>query len=51
MVGTYDLSASMGKPGRYEEKDVVDALDRVIKVTKASDVSLGFHVISSKAKK
>lgn len=49
MVGPYDLSASMGKPGRYEEEDVVEALDRVIKVTKASNVSLGFHVIPSRA--
>ena len=49
IVGPYDLSASMGKPGEFESPDVVEAIERVIKIGKMSDKSLGFHVIPSKA--
>lgn len=51
IVGPYDLSASMGKPGRYDEPDVVEALKRVDEITLASGKPLGFHVISSDHKK
>lgn len=49
IVGPYDLSASMGKPGEFDAPEVVEALKRVVEVTKKSDKSLGFHVIPSKA--
>jgi len=49
IVGPYDLSASMGFPGKYHRDDVKDALKRVDKITKASSKALGFHVIDSSA--
>ncbi len=49
IIGPYDLSGSMGYPGDYDRDDVKDALNRVKKVCKQNNKSLGFHVISSKA--
>lgn len=51
IVGPYDLSGSMGKPGNYDEPDVVDALNRVKKVCKNNNFPLGFHVIQSESNK
>jgi 2-dehydro-3-deoxyglucarate aldolase len=51
IVGPYDLSASMGKPGRYDDPDVIEALERIDVVTKKANKPLGFHVISSDHKK
>lgn len=47
IVGPYDLSASMGKPGRYDEPDVVQALRTIDELTLKAGKPLGFHVISS----
>lgn len=47
IVGPYDLSASMGYPGDYNRDDVLEALQKVESTTKASNKSLGFHVIES----
>lgn len=47
IVGPYDLSASMGKPGKYEEEDVQKALEQVDETCKKSKKPLGFHVIQS----
>lgn len=47
LVGPYDLSASMGFPGQYSRKEVLNALNHVEKTTKKSKKSLGFHVIES----
>lgn len=50
IVGPYDLSASMGKPGEYHLPEVKEALERVNKVTKSLNKPLGFHVIQSEMK-
>lgn len=47
IVGPYDLSASMGKPGRFEEEDVQRVLQKVDEITLKKNKPLGFHVISS----
>lgn len=47
IVGPYDLSGSMGKPGRYDEPDVVEALNTVKKICIENNFPLGFHVIQS----
>ena len=47
IVGPYDLSASMGYPGKYNRNDVLEALNKVEKTTLNSNKSLGFHVIES----
>ncbi len=51
IVGPYDLSGSMGKPGRYDDADVVEALEKVKKSCFKYKKPLGFHVIHSNHKK
>ena len=51
IVGPYDLSASMGKPGMFNDDDVIEVLDRIDKITLSKKKPLGFHVISSDHKK
>lgn len=45
IVGPFDLSASLNKPGRYNEPEVVRAIERIEEVCKARKKPLGFHVI------
>jgi 2-dehydro-3-deoxyglucarate aldolase len=47
IIGPYDLSASLGKPGEFDDPDVAIALKKVVETTLSSNVSLGFHEISS----
>ena len=47
IVGPYDLSASMGKPGMFHDSDVKEVLDRIDQITLSKNKPLGFHVISS----
>lgn len=49
IVGPYDLSGSMGRPGEFGHPDVVQALERVTEVSSKYDVAAGFHVISPSA--
>ena len=51
IVGPYDLSASMGKPGLYDDEDVKEVLNRIDIVTKKMKKPLGFHVIDSNHEK
>lgn len=45
IVGPYDLSGSLGRPGQFDHPDVKDALDQVRKVAKDKNALAGFHVI------
>ena len=45
-IGPYDLSASMGKPGKFEDKDVVEALNKYKKIALEHDKKIGIHVIN-----
>ena len=45
IIGPYDLSGSMGKPGKYDEPDVKEALRKYESVAKTYDKWMGFHVI------
>jgi 2-keto-3-deoxy-L-rhamnonate aldolase RhmA len=47
IVGPYDLSASMNKPGDFDDLEVLQALEIVKERTVSVNKSLGFHVISS----
>ena len=47
IVGPYDLSASLGYPGEYHRKEVLDAIEKIEKITKKSNKSLGFHIIEA----
>ena len=45
MIGPYDLSASMGKPGRFEEADVQEAIQRVRQAGERAGKAGGIHVV------
>ncbi|MFX0137643.1 MAG: HpcH/HpaI aldolase/citrate lyase family protein [Candidatus Hodarchaeota archaeon] len=44
-IGPYDLSGSMGKPGRFEDPDVKDVLDEYETIAKKYDKLIGVHVV------
>ncbi len=45
IIGPYDLSGSMGKPGQYDLPEVKEAIEKVEKACKKKNKPLGFHVI------
>ncbi len=45
IVGPYDLSGSMGKPGRYEEQDVLSKLKQYEEISKKFNKPFGYHVV------
>lgn len=45
IVGPYDLSGSMGKPGCYEDADVKEALESFKMACRRHQMPMGFHVI------
>lgn len=47
IVGPYDLSGSVGRPGEYDHPDVRWALEEVERVMATSSVPGGFHVVHS----
>jgi len=47
IVGPYDLSASMNKPGMFYDEDVKEVLAEIDRITLEKSKSLGFHVIES----
>ena len=51
IVGPYDLSASMGKPGKYNEKDVQDALKLYEQKSIDLNIPMGYHVVEVDYKK
>ena len=44
-IGPYDLSGSMGKPGKYDDDDVKEVLQRYEDIAKKYDKLIGFHVV------
>lgn len=50
MVGPYDLSASMGRPGDFDHPDVTGALVRVLEVSGSLNALSGIHVIPPDAR-
>jgi 2-dehydro-3-deoxyglucarate aldolase len=44
-IGPYDLSGSMGKPGRFDDDDVKEVLNNYEELVKEYDKLIGFHVI------
>ncbi len=45
IIGPYDLSGSMGKPGKFEDIDVKQAITKVEEICKSKNKPLGYHVI------
>jgi len=50
MVGPYDLSASLGKPGDFESDAFKDALNTIQTAAKKYNLCSGFHSVSSDPK-
>lgn len=51
IIGPYDLSASLGVPGDYENDAVKKAISKVEQICKKNNMPLGAHVIESNAAK
>lgn len=47
MIGPYDLSASMGYPGKFDREDVNKAIQEVVAKCKVSNMPSGFHVVDT----
>lgn len=45
IVGPYDLSGSLGIPGKFDDQKVIEALDRYEKISKKMGVPMGFHIV------
>lgn len=47
IIGPYDLSGSLGHPGKFDHPDVLSALQRVEQVMNASPKPGGYHVVQT----
>lgn len=47
-LGPYDLSASMGKMGQIDDPEVVAAIERIYRVSKAANLPVGCFGVSAK---
>jgi len=45
IIGPYDLSASLGIPGEFENPDFKKALEKVLEVSKKTHALMGTHVV------
>ncbi len=50
MIGPYDLSGSLNKPGQFKDPKVVKAMQKVRHAATAKGIPPGVHVVSSDAK-
>jgi 2-dehydro-3-deoxyglucarate aldolase len=46
LIGPYDLSASMGLTAQFDHPDFILAMAKILKLTLASKVSCGIHVVA-----
>ena len=47
IIGPYDLSGSLGKPGAFDDKDVENAIKTTLESGKKHGITAGFHSVSS----
>lgn len=47
MIGPYDLSGSIGKPGQFNDPEVVALVERYVAASKSAGVPFGYHVVST----
>ncbi len=45
IIGPYDLSASMGIPGQFNEAKFINAIEKIIDITNRQDFPLGVHIV------
>jgi 2-dehydro-3-deoxyglucarate aldolase len=50
MIGPYDLSASMGKPGAFNDPQVKKAIEQILAAAKRQGIVAGFHVVPPDAR-
>lgn len=50
MVGPYDLSGSLGIPGNFDDRKMLEALEKIQKLAFKKKISLGYHIVSSDPK-
>ena len=51
IIGPYDLSGSLGIPGRFEESIVIHSLAKYKAICKQNTFSMGFHVVDTNLQK
>ena len=51
LIGPYDLSGSMGRPGDLDHPEMISALRRVMEVSTRWNKAVGFHVVSPEKEK
>lgn len=51
IIGPYDLSASMGKPGEFEDDDVKKVLAEYEKISLKLNIPMGYHIVEPDSKK
>ena len=49
IIGPYDLSGSVGRPGELEHPDVIDLLRRYEEASRVAEKAMGYHVIDPTA--
>ena len=47
IIGPYDLSGSLKKPGKFDDPEVKDAIETIIQAGKKHNIAAGFHSVSS----
>jgi 2-keto-3-deoxy-L-rhamnonate aldolase RhmA len=45
MVGPYDLSASLGKPGQFDDPEFLDLVKHIVNTAKAHKKFIGYHQV------
>ncbi len=46
-LGPYDLSLSLGKPGDFETREFIDAIEKVKRLSAAKNIPIGIHAITT----
>ena len=50
LIGPYDLSSSMNKPGNFNDKEFKNNINKILKSSKKYKIPAGFHSVSSNSK-
>ena len=50
MIGPYDLSGSLNKPGKFNDKEVQHYLNEYLEIAKRFDKKIGYHLITDNPK-
>ena len=48
-VGPYDLSGSLGKPGRVDDKDVMEEIEKLRKACRSASIPIGVFGVNADA--